>query len=342
MRYARSRRSTMAGNYWPGFVDAMATLLLVVTFLLSVFMIAQYFVTQEASGKDTVLARLNSQIAQLTDLLSLEKSQKKSLEENLASLTASLSSSESEKKRLQGLIGLEGDKSKSAATRLSALSSDLSKEQELSASALAKVELLNQHLIALRRQIAAIQGALEASETRDTESQAKIADLGRRLNVALAKKVQELSRYRSDFFGRLREVLGNREDVQVVGDRFVFQAEVLFPSGSDEVNPDGQAQLAKLAQVMFGIDKEIPRQINWVLRIDGHTDIRPIATPKFPTNWELSTARAIAVVKYLVAQGVPSKRLVAAGFGEFQPLTAGQTEASLRRNRRIELKLTEK
>jgi len=342
MRYARSRRAGSGGDYWPGFVDAMATLLLVVTFLLSVFMIAQYFVTQEASGKDTALQRLNRQIAQLTDLLALEKSQKQSLEENLASLTASLNTARDENAQLQGLIGIEGDKSKSAQGRISALAGDLSKEKELSASALAKVELLNQQLIALRRQIAALQGALEVSESRDKESQAKIADLGRRLNVALAKKVQELSRYRSDFFGRLREVLGNREDIQVVGDRFVFQAEVLFPSGSDEINFEGQAQLGKLAQVILEINKEIPSQINRVLRIDGHTDIKPIYTPKFPSNWELSTARAIAVVKFLVSQGVPSKRLVAAGFGEFQPLAIGQTEDALRRNRRIELKLTEK
>jgi len=187
-----------------------------------------------------------------------------------------------------------------------------------------------------------LQEALSASETRDKESQARIADLGRRLNVALAKKVQELARYRSDFFGRLRDVLGNRQDVEVVGDRFVFQAEVLFPSGSDEINFAGQSQMDKLATVLKEIEYDIPPEINWVLRIDGHTDIRPIATSTFPSNWELSSARAIAVVKYLISRGVSPNRLVAAGFGEFQPLDSGNTDEALRRNRRIELKLTEK
>ncbi|MGI9383751.1 MAG: peptidoglycan -binding protein, partial [Methyloligellaceae bacterium] len=191
-------------------------------------------------------------------------------------------------------------------------------------------------------QIAALEEALDASEKRDRESQTQIADLGRRLNIALARKVQELAKYRSDFFGRLRQVLGDREEIRVVGDRFVFQAEVLFDSGSAEINPQGIAQLDKLAQVLGQIKGEIPQEINWVLRIDGHTDINPIATPQFPSNWELSSARAISVVRHLIDKGVAPKRLVAAGFGEFQPLDAGTADDALRRNRRIELKLTEK
>ena len=201
---------------------------------------------------------------------------------------------------------------------------------------------MNQQIAALRRQIAALEGTLDTSEQRDKESQARIADLGQRLNVALAQRVQELSRYRSDFFGGLRKVLGNRDDVQIVGDRFVFQAEVLFDSGSAEMNPAGQAQLDKLASAIIELEKEIPSDINWVLRIDGHTDNRPIATPIFASNWELSSARAISVVKYLIAHGVPANRLVAAGFGEYQPLVTGTSEVEMRRNRRIELKLTEK
>ncbi len=342
MALARARRRSSGSDYWPGFVDAMATLLLVVTFLLSIFMVAQFFVTQESSGKDTALARLNRQIAQLTDLLALEKSKAKSLEESLASLQASLTGAKEENKRLKDQIGAAGAASQSAGAKISVLGSELSEEKKLSAAARARVELLNQQLAALRRQLASLQEALDASEARDKESQAKIADLGRRLNVALAKRVQQLARYRSDFFGRLREVLGERDEIRIVGDRFVFQAEVLFPSGSDQINPAGQLQLDKLATVLLQVRQEIPKEINWVLRIDGHTDIRPIRTPTFPSNWELSTARAIAVVKYLVARGVPSKRLVAAGFGEFQPLDLGRTEAALTRNRRIELKLTEK
>ena len=215
-------------------------------------------------------------------------------------------------------------------------------QTKLGAEALARVELLNQQIAALRRQVAALETALDASEQQDKESQARIADLGKRLNVALARKVQELARYRSDFFGRLRTILGEREEIRIEGDRFVFQAEVLFPTGSDEMNPEGLVQITKLARALKDVAREIPPEINWVLRVDGHTDARPIATPEFPSNWELSSARAISVVQKLIAEGVPPKRLVAAGFGEFQPIDTGASEAAFTRNRRIELKLTEK
>lgn len=329
-------------NYWPGFVDAMATLLLVVTFLLSVFMVVQFIVTQVASGKDNALQKLNKQIAQLTQLLALETSNKANLEDNLASLTVTLDSTKSENTRLQGLIDSAGDKAKTSAGRVSSLASELEKQKELGASALARVELLNQQIAALRRQIASLEEALEASEAQDEQSQTQIADLGRRLNLALARKVQELARYRSDFFGKLREILGDRQDVRIEGDRFVFQAEVLFPTGSDVMNPAGVQQIDKLAGALVQLERQIPKDINWVLRVDGHTDIRPIASPEFPSNWELSSARAISVVRQLITQGVPAKRLVAAGFGEFQPIDTGNTEEAFRRNRRIELKLTEK
>lgn len=342
MAWARSHRRGSGADHWPGFVDAMATLLLVVTFLLSVFMLVQHFITQEASGKDTALQRLNRQIAQLTELLALERSGKRSLQDDVAGLSATLRSTQAENARLQGLIGAAGDKSDKAANRARALGTELDEQKKISSEALARVELLNQQLAALRRQIAALEEALEASENRDRESQTQIADLGRRLNIALARKVQELAKYRSDFFGRLRKVLGDREEIRVVGDRFVFQAEVLFDSGSAEINPQGIAQLAKLAQVLSQIEGEIPKEINWVLRIDGHTDVNPIATPQFPSNWELSSARATSVVRYLIEKGVAPKRLVAAGFGEFQPLDTQASDDAFRRNRRIELKLTEK
>lgn len=336
------RRISASSDYWPGFVDAMATLLLVVTFLLSIFMLVQYFVTQEASGKDSALQILNRQIVQLTDLLALEKRKARGLDEQLASLSATLSASEQEKQRLKGIIGEEGEKSKSATSRITTLSGELDEQKQISQGALAKVETLTQQVLALRRQIGALQNALDATEKRDQESQARLSELGQRLNVALAKRVQQLQEYRSDFFGRLRNVLGSRENISIVGDRFIFQAEVLFPSGSDEINDAGKLELDKLAGVLREIEQDIPSEINWVLRIDGHTDIRPIATPRFPSNWELSSARAISVVKYLISNGVPSNRLVAAGFGQNQPIATGSTEDALTRNRRIELKFTEK
>ncbi len=342
MSLARTRRRRPDTNFWPGFVDAMATLLLVVTFLLSVFMVVQFIVTQVASGKDTALRKLNRQIAQLTELLALETSTKRNLEDNLASLGVTIEAQNAEKARLQGLLGTQGDAARESAGRSTALASRLEEQTTLGTSALARVELLNQQLAALRRQLAALEEALEASESRDTESQTQIADLGRRLNLALARKVQELARYRSDFFGRLRAILGDRDDIRIEGDRFVFQAEVLFPTSSDVMNPEGSVQIAKIARAITQLGSEIPREINWVLRVDGHTDVRPIASAQFPSNWELSSARAISVVRQLIAQGVPPDRLVAAGFGEFQPIDRGDTEEAYRRNRRIELKLTEK
>ena len=220
---------------------------------------------------------------------------------------------------------------------------DLQSEQQVSQRALAQVELLNQQISALRRQIGALEDALDASEGRDRESQTKISDLGKRLNVALAQRVQELSRYRSDFFGRLREILAERSDIEVVGDRFVMPASVLFPSSSDEINASFESELDKLADAILELEGQIPPEIAWVIRVDGHTDKRPIqVATRFRSNWELSAARAIAVVRYLIDRGVKPEHLVAAGFGEFQPLEAGDSEEAHARNRRIELKLTER
>ncbi|MDP2620860.1 MAG: peptidoglycan -binding protein [Hyphomicrobiales bacterium] len=342
MAIARTRRREGGANYWPGFVDAMATLLLVIIFLLSMFMLTQYFLSQEISGRDTILNRLNSQIAELTELLALERAGKKSVEETLAALQDSLAGTEAERDRLQGLFDNRAADAGQAGDRIAALTTQLDEEKRISVSALAKVELLNQQIAALRRQLAAIETALEASEVRDKESQVKIADLGRRLNVALAQKVQQLARYRSDFFGRLREILSQRADIQVVGDRFVFQSEVLFDSGSAEINPAGRGELQKLGVALLELEEEIPPDIAWVLRVDGHTDARPIQSARFPSNWELSAARAISVVRFLMDKGVSPTHLVAAGFGEHQPIDPGADAEAMRRNRRIELKLTER
>ena len=342
MGLSRNRRTEPRADYWPGFVDAMATLLLVLIFLLTVFMVAQFFLSQEISGKDTVLNRLNSQIAELTELLALERAGNRDLESSLLSMQASLSSAEASRERL--LMQLEnqaGDKD-TAGGQISSLTKALEGEKVISQRALAQVELLNQQISALRRQIAALEDALEASEKRDRESQTKIASLGKRLNVALAQRVQELNRYRSDFFGRLREILSQRSDIRVVGDRFVFQSEVLFPSGGERMKAEGEQELDRLAEAILELSADIPPEIDWVLRIDGHTDNRPINSARFPSNWELSAARAISVVKYLISKGVPPNRLVAAGFGEFQPLEEGDDDESLRKNRRIELKLTQR
>jgi chemotaxis protein MotB len=423
-------RAQRSDNIWPGFVDALATLLLVIMFLLVMFVLAHVFLSQALSGRDEALERLNNQISELANLLALEQQTSTELRQNVTQLSASLQEStrdrdalnleiealkasladtkallassesdaadnnESREELLKRISRLESalasssnetaalrartrelqdklsalqasteEKLQSARDQLGETQSDLTSaqtrlraseekskksveqlkaEREVSEAALAQVALLNQQIAAMRQQLARIAKALEASEAKDKEQRAVIADLGKRLNVALAKKVEELASFRSEFFGRLKKALGNRKDVRVVGDRFVFQSEVLFSSGSADLGSAGQRQLAKLAATVLEISEKIPSNLPWVLRIDGHTDRIPIATARFPSNWALSTHRALSVVNQLIKQGVPPNRLAAAGFGEFQPLDDRNDEIAHRRNRRIEIKLTQR
>lgn len=340
MARGRGRRSAEYGEFWPGYVDVLSTLLLVVTFLMSLFMIAQYFAAEEASGKDTALKRLNQQIGELTSLLSLEKSKGKTAIDELEALQATLSTLREENARLTSSAAGVDERAKTAEGRVAALIEEADAQKAVSREALAKVDLLNQQMLALRRQIAALNEALGASEKKDQASQDRIKDLGQRLNAALARQVQELQRYRSDFFGRLRDLLKDRKDIRVVGDRFVFESEVLFPSGQATMTPEGLAAMDQIAAAVVELQRQIPAEVDWALQVDGHTDTRPISSSQFPSNWELSTARAASVVKYLISKGVPANRLVAAGYGEFQPIESGATIEALQKNRRIELKLT--
>ena len=325
-------------NVWPGYVDALATLLLSVVFLLTVFVVGQFFLSQELTGRDAVLNRLNRQIADLTDLLALERSNRRAQEEAVAGMRNTLTATEAERDRLQALA----DAATAAQGRSGDVDAQLAAERGATQRAQNQVELLNEQIRALRRQLAALEDALAASESRDRESQARIAELGSRLNVALAQRVQELARYRSDFFGRLRQIIGTRSDVRIVGDRFVLQSEVLFAAGSAALKPEAGPEIDRIAGAILDISKEIPADIPWVLRVDGHTDARPIQSPQFPSNWALSAARAIAVVQYLRTKGIPPQRLLAGAFGEFQPLDSGTSEDAYARNRRIEMKLTER
>ena len=399
------RSSTSALDIWPGFVDALATLLMVIIFLLMIFVVAQFFLNDALVGRDQALERLNRQVEELADLLSLERKASNDLRNNVAQLSAELQSTlaardalstelsavkdrfaaargeldesrakqrtvEEERERLSrqladAYLTIDADREKievqlrqlarlkqdieamtarrdELAGQLSTAAGALTEEQKISEAAKAQVALLNRQLAELGKQLAALNKALEVSEAESKTQKVQIADLGKRLNAALASKVQELARYRSEFFGRLRAVLGERQDIRVVGDRFVFQSEVLFDSASAELGPEGQAQMERLADALRDISSRIPGDIDWVLRVDGHTDRIPIATPRFASNWELSSARAISVVKYLISRGIPAKRLAAAGFGEYQPLDARNDEIALRRNRRIELKLTQR
>lgn len=333
MALGRNRNQHRTLDYWPGFVDALSTLLLAIVFVLSIFVLGQFFLAQEISGRDSALERLNRQIAEMTDLLALERSNRRTSENSLLSLQSTLKLAEQERSRLQQALDVGKPEETAQA---------LEGEKQATLRALTVVENLNQQIIALRRQLAALEEALQASEARDVEAQSRITDLGSRLNIALAQRVQELARYRSDFFGRLRDILGERGDVRIVGDRFVFQSEVLFDASQATLKPQAQAELDRVAAALLELERQIPPDISWVIRVDGHTDNRPISTPQFPSNWSLSSARAIAVIQYMISRGVSAQHLVAAGFGEFQPLDTSLTDEAYRKNRRIELKLTER
>jgi len=341
MAIARIRRGESGMNYWPGFVDALSTLILSIIFLLSVFVVVQFYLQQEVQGKDTALQKLNVQIAQLTDILSMEKAGKANLEKQLGALQATLASTQGERDKFKGLYEGAAASAATAQGKVSELSGQLESEKGISAKAQAEVETLNEQIAALRQQLIALNSALDVAATKETQSEQRISELGQRLNVALAQHVQELSSYRSDFFGKLREVLGNRPDMRIEGDRFVLQSEVFFDTGRADLKLEGRDELDKVASAVVGLEGQIPADIPWVLRVDGHTDVRPIVG-QFKSNWDLSAARAISVVQYLISKGVKPSRLVAAGFGEFQPIDPGTTEDAYRRNRRIEFKLTER
>ncbi len=392
-----SRRRIGAADYtWPGYVDALTTLLMVLIFLLSVFSVAQFTLSDALSNKDTALERLNKQLGDIASQLSVEKTTSQNLQKDLEALALQLSDVKSQRDRLglelsaqrkatddmkierdvlterltsmlaennalsAALLGKvkeaetkdadlkkEIERQRLELTRVAAalaaannekgkLFTDLTEQEKLTAEQKAAVVRLTAEIAALKQELARLSVALDASDAKAKEQNVQIVDLGQKLNRALANKVEELARYRSEFFGKLREALAGQRDVQIVGDRFVFQSEVLFPSGSAQLQVGGEKQLSSVAQRLVDIAAKIPKEINWVLQVDGHTDNKPINNVIYPSNWELSAARAIAVVKFLNSQGIPNERLVAAGYGEFQPLSAMDSA----RNRRIELKLT--
>ena len=366
MPVARRRGRHGAINIWPGFVDALASLLLVIIFVLLAFVLTQFYLGQVLTGRDQTITRLSRQLNELTDLLDVERRSNAELKVNIGRLTTQLQASTAERDRMQAEINQNGTDHQQVALlqhdveALKALKEELERkiaelgaqageaqgkltlEHKISEDARAQAALLNQQLEALHQEMAHISAILGESEAQSAEQKAQIADLGKRLNAALASKVEELARYRSEFFGRLRAVLGNRAGVRIEGDRFIFQSELLFASGSAELGGEGQSQLSQLARSLVEVTKQIPKDISWVLRVDGHTDRVPIKSDRFPSNWELSTARAVSVVKFLAGQGIPQDRLAAAGFGEFQPVDVGEDPAALARNRRIEIRLDQK
>ncbi len=418
------RRTRRTIDVWPGYVDVLSALLMVVIFVLMIFSLAQFLLSELLSTKEDELVALHRRVDELAELLGLEKQRneelggqvtelsglitqltedkfelagrvedltrqsqadqsqirqqlgtiaslqedidalrrlREDLESQVGALAVTLRSSAEENrslrdrsKALEARLATEEERTLLAQkaieerdVRLQALaalvgeqSQELKAERELSASARAEVALLNQRILDLKSQLEDISRALAVSEEEKRDQAAKLEDLGKRLSVALAQRVSKLEQYRSEFFGRLREVLGDNPAVRVVGDRFVLQSELLFASGSAQLGEGGKQQLTKLAGTLNAIAMRIPGDIDWILRIDGHTDKVPIKTRRYPSNWDLSTARAVSVVRFLQQQGIPANRMSAAGFGEFHPIDEADTPAAYRRNRRIEIKLT--
>ena len=332
------RRSRQDANIWPGFVDGLSTLLLVVMFVLSIFVVAQFYLGEELTSKETELQRLQSRIQTLAEQLGLAESERDRLREQVFALEDTIEDKNAEIMSLSTQLD-------TAQSAVAASAEELEAEQALSEEQRSEIATLNSQLAALRRQLASLQEALEAAEAKDAEQQAQIENLSSRLNAALARKVQELADVRSRFFEALREALGDREDVRVVGDRFVFESDILFGSCSATISAAGQAELGKLADVLLEIRDDIPGEVNWVLRVDGHADSEPLGPncrARFEDNLALSSSRAMSVVRALRGAGVPEGRLVAAGFGDNHPLVEGYTAEALAQNRRIEFKLTER
>jgi len=395
------RRKRTVIDAWPGWVDALSTLLIIIIFVLLVFILGQALLGQALQTRDSALAALNSQMAQLSEMLNIERNARADLEltigrlstdlqaanqqldvlaqirlenegltQKLGAATNELTARNSEiaalnkstaeqtaminkqaqqlallQQNIKAMEALKASLEKQIAelgARTAATDGEIAKERALTLEAQAAAALMSQQLQDMQRELEKLAATLDASDRLTAEQKAQISDLGRRMNRALAGKVQELQRSRSEFFGRLRDILGSRPGVTIVGDRFVFQSEVLFASGSAELGLEGQRQMSQLARTLLDVARTIPSDINWILRVDGHTDTAPIATAQFRSNWELSAARAISVVRYLIAQGVPAERLAAAGFGEYQPIDPGADVAARARNRRIELKLDQR
>lgn len=418
---------------WPGYVDALSTLLMVIIFVLLVFVLAQAFLTAALSGRSHELDKAQQQLTALADALSLERGKTEELQLSVSQLGKDLSNRSTERDKLSSRLAdatlaiqtataanvrlqsnltetagqadaakaqladaqnelaemkrqiaeldktvavdketlqaklsdlatlanqtralaalrdeLEAQARDAAARamteqqRRQAVQTQLADEQTLGNSARAQIALLNRQIDQLKSQLSAIAESLQLTREQGQDKDVQIANLGQKLNLALASKVQELQQYRSEFFGRLRTLLANRPGITVVGDRFVFQSEVLFPVGSADLTPAGEVQMSALATTIKSIAAEIPRDLNWILRVDGHTDPQPVKNGQFSSNWELSAQRAITVVRLLIAKGVPPDHLAATAFGEYQPFGPGDTPDAYAKDRRIELRLTDR
>jgi chemotaxis protein MotB len=383
---SRRRGGSNGLEAWPGYVDALSTLLMVTIFVLLVFVLAEAFLSSALTGSDNTINQLRGQIAELSSALSLQQSDNASLTQelaalngqladvkaanasltselaaanaaqgadaaNLRSLTGQLSDAQAQAASATARIGMlqsqlaaqavsQANAPPSVQTQLTETQQKLQAAQNVSQSALAEVDLLNQQIAALRLQMAMLAQALDAAQAADKQDNVQIVDLGKQLNEALARKVEELQQYRSEFFGTLRQILANQPNIKVVGDRFVFESDVLFPVDEATMTPAGQAEIGDVAKVIQQIAAKIPPNIDWVLSVDGYADAQPVTGGPFKDNYDLSAARALAVLHLLVQDGVPADRVAATAFGSANPIATGTSAADYAQNRRIEFRLT--
>jgi chemotaxis protein MotB len=314
---ARLHRSRGNGlDIWPGYVDALSTLLMVTIFVLLVFVLAEAFLSVALTGSNKTIASLRGEIAQLSNVLALEKSKTASLQDELASMASLM-------------------KSKQAASAAA-----LSGQVKMNAQEVATVALLDQQIAALRLQLASLAAALDAAAVQDKADHVQIAALGKQLNEALARKVETLQQYRSEFFGDLRQALAGEKNIKIVGDRFVFESDVLFPSDSAQFSDAGKQEIADVATAIEKIAPKIPPHLNWVLSVGGYADKEAVKGGKYKDNFDLSAARALSVLHLLIDDGVPKNRVIATGYGSAHPIAAGDAADALAKNRRIEFRLT--
>ncbi len=362
---------------WPGFVDALSSLLMVIIFVLMIFVLSQFFLSQKMSGQDEALLKLKNNLLELTQLLSLERDTTTELTSQLSILETRIAEIKNEldkekqtsrefqielsdknnllslnEREIKNLKDLVDDKIKNTSdlkgnilnleNKINKQTEDIKNKEELIKTSKEEISQLISASLKLKNKLSQLQTLLSAYKAKDKKDKVKTLNLGKDLNSALARKVEELQKFKSDFFGRVRELIKGRKEIRIVGDRFVFQSEVLFSLGSDELGAEGQVEMQKLASTLMEIEKSLPTDIDWILQIEGHTDSLPVKKGQsYKDNWELSTKRALSVLRFLIKQGIAPSRLSASGYGSFQPIDNNNTKSARMKNRRIEMKITQ-
>ena len=355
---------------WPGFVDALSSLLMVIIFVLMIFVLSQFFLSQKMSGQDEALIKLKTNLIELSELLSLER-------QSTTQLTSHLSILENKIVKLKNKLELENKlniKNQDELVKNKVLidfNDKKIKELEQTLDLKIKAILLSKNnmkkknfeivekndflkaskdeinrlvsaSLKLRNRLSQLQALLSVYKAKDKKDKVKTLNIGKDLNSALARKVEELQKFKSEFFGRVKELIKDRPEIRIVGDRFVFQSEVLFSPGSVEIGSKGQLEMVKLASTLMEIEKSLPTDIDWILQIEGHTDNLSVkAGQTYKDNWELSTKRALSVLRFLIKQGIKPSRLSASGYGSFQPIDKNNNKNGREKNRRIEMKITQ-